>query len=139
MSLVWAALGLDVHGTPTERCVTAKHAGLKRGEAEDSQLPPHLHLILFPGTLKIFVLCCLRVEKFISWVLVCVLFLERLKQEKVDLSLMPELISVNTSTLIDSPHPHPMMWAAGWGAENTWVTQAPELVHNNTSSPRAGL
>lgn len=71
-------------GHPRKDVPLAKHAGLKRGKAEDSKIHIHLDLTLFPLTPKIFVLCRLTVEKFISWVLVCVLFLKRLKREKVD-------------------------------------------------------
>lgn len=58
VSLVWAKLRLDAHGTPKERCVSAKHAGLKRRKAENSVTSP-LVLTGSPGTPKLIVLCSL--------------------------------------------------------------------------------
>lgn len=105
-------------------CRLAKHTALKRGRAEDAELHPHPDLTHFPEAFKIFVLCWLlldlRVEKFISRVLVCVLYLERPK--KVHWYLMPEQKSGNTSALINFPPTSPASVAAegsGVGREHT--------------------
>ena len=90
MSLVWAMLSLDTLGTAKRRGVPGPDMGpaLKRGRAKDSE--PHTTWMAASfqeprrSWFSLWLLCGLRVENFISWVSVCVLFLESLRREEAD-------------------------------------------------------
>lgn len=138
ISLVWAKLRLDAQGTPKERCVTAKHAGLKRRKAEDSKLHPHLAFTGSPGTPKIIVLCSLSGEVYFLGFGLC--FVPRKAEEGeggLILSARTDICEHIHSDRLSPPTPHDVgSWL--WG-RNSWVTQAPWLLHNNTLFPEASL
>lgn len=88
MSLVWATLSLDTLGTPKRRGDPGPDMELSGEEGPETE--PHATRMAASfqeaqrSCFSLWLLCGLRVEKFISWVSLWVLFLESLRREKAD-------------------------------------------------------
>lgn len=88
VSLVWASLSLDSLGTPKRRGDLGPD--MEPSGEEGPETEPHAARVAASfqeaqgSCFSLWLLCGLRVEKFISWVSLWVLFLESLRREKAD-------------------------------------------------------